>query len=724
MKKIIFLFLTVSLFVFLSFLENVKAATTTINENQIEIYNFRTMTDEEILEKFPNFTRLVELRNYAKQKIASNPSKYDDYFIAPYDYKVMNYDKWSLFLYKNSDLYFQNLSLFFNSSSTNILYAIIFNVTSGSSMDSYSYTSNSIVSDNSLNIWEKMRIGPYGNYVERYGSYTTFGTYSSSDIPTEKYVMHYDSSLPVVLKDTVRSQNVSIPTSRTLEIETSSGKILTFEPEDTVIDEKGNLFGLTPQQPIVFNLNKHLNNNSEVESYDITIHFSDWNNSTYYYQYAIDNTSYWMNIGQQDYTFNIDYNTTIYARIMNREDDSYLTSATISIIDIVEHVPKINITNTNTVLNNNIIAMTLNINFDIWNLNKFIYQYSINSAKNEDFIEIKKNNFQLKIEQDCDIFVRILNRRTGEYITSQTFSARGIHKFEYDGKTYRNFIQIPISELYDYERHVWKKKQLVFLADSSIPILEGTKPTIQFYFQLKEKEASSIPHELPLYIYINNVTDLEEYQDKIANSPTTDPDGYGGGFSLDGGNFGGGGGGGRFDLNDSEIGKSCISLPYQYDLKVPNYYTYAVLTIIPNYCMDISTMTPEEFSTDSLYIFYNGKVYENVLDAVDDVLQVEEDNILSPFINLINRKFPIINQLWTIIQSLKYDKTKFTRPSLTIDFSVVGGQKQEFFTDGFFEAYNSYRSILDFFLYLGIGFLTIPKAIGYIKDYFGGGNNG
>ncbi len=289
--------------------------------------------------------------------------------------------------------------------------------------------------------------------------------------------------------------------------------------------------------------------------------------------------------------------------------------------DVLNPVPEINFVKDDITLENGVtVSSTITISFSIFDRNRFIYEYAIDSSSEASFIPIKENNFKITTEQNCAIFVRIRNRETGEYIKSSTYNIVHVQKFVYDGKTYKNFIKIPLSEIYNSETGEWKTKQYVFLADKN----DNLKPTIEFYFQLADKEGTTISKPVPMQIYLNkNILDIKEYAQKIIDSPTSDPDGYGGGFSVGGGSFGGGGGGGRFDDDEDTI-TSCTTLPQKTSIEMESFYHYATVTLSFNLCETLNSVkTPADFTTESIFIFYNGKKYVDIYDAIDDNLYAD-----------------------------------------------------------------------------------------------------
>lgn len=279
----------------------------------------------------------------------------------------------------------------------------------------------------------------------------------------------------------------------------------------------------------------------------------------------------------------------------------------------------------------------INVEFSIFDTNKYIYEYSLYDTSN--WTEISRNYFLKQVYQNGTMFVRILDRNTQEYVTSATFTFNNVFPgseniennngtYEHENKTYSNYIRIPVSDIYDQEKNVWKRQQYIFVADSK----NNTKPKIDFYIYEKDKEDVSQSNPIPLLVYLNkNIMDLKEYMEKVANSPNSNPDGYGGGFSLGGGSFGGGGGGGRFD--DDEDTNSCTILPLTYEVEMDSFTHYLSLSLNFSTCQDLSTKTPADFTTEYIYIFYNGKLYKDEFEAIEDLFGPSDSNNIFDFFN-------------------------------------------------------------------------------------------
>lgn len=301
------------------------------------------------------------------------------------------------------------------------------------------------------------------------------------------------------------------------------------------------------------------------------------------------------------------------------------------------------------------LQYTLELKFTKFDTDKYIYEYAIDSGSESSFIDIsdkmQDGKYEYVFKQNGYIVARIRDRETGEYITSTTMNIVDIDKFVYNNTIYNNYIKIPVTDIYDSTTGTWKTKQYVFMADKNYNLT----PKIEFYFYLKDQEETESSNPVPLLVYVNNnILDIQEYIEKIASSPTSDPDGYGGGFGLSGGSFGGGGGGGRFD-DEEDLTNACTVTPFSYNLNMNSFLHYATVTINFSQCQDLTGKTPDNFTTEYIYIFYNGKLYTDVYEAIDDNLidntisGINTDNIFDYFNSFNNQNSDIkiiINDIW------------------------------------------------------------------------------
>lgn len=482
----------------------------------------------------------------------------------------------------------------------------------------------------------------------------------------------------------------------------------------------------TPTITFSVSENKETINGEEiVTSKDLTVNFSIIDNTNYRYLISFDREN-WSSITIDEgnsMTFNIKENKTVYVQVLNASDYSMVTSATYTIDGIIDK-PSIyyNIISEDKVPESEkvyIVSKTLRTTFDIIDNEKYVYAYSLDG---ENWKKIKLVNgikyFDLKFNQNETVRTKILDRNTGDLITSSSFTVGGITGYESsDGVIYKNLLKIPISDL--YESGTWKKYQFVFMSN--------TENTYNYDIRIELVPRSDINDNkpIPLQIYMGQeISDIKEYQEKIQNSPTSDPDGYGGGFTMNSGSFGGGGGGGRFDENDTY--QSCSTFPITESSTFKSKLNYKVVTILTNSCSDISSLTPSDFTTEYIYIYYNARMYESVEDAIDDNLNIDVptdsifyDNIIKPIIELINKKMPIITQLKNILYSFQYVEENDSPPQFNIDLTPIGIPYNGTVID--FTFYAQYRDTIFFWIKFIFAYKTLIKILNIVKNMFGGG---
>lgn len=558
-------------------------------------------------------------------------------------------------------------------------------------------------------------------------SYTSQG----SNVPNDIITNYNDGYFPTVYtnkdikvgnySDGKTTADFGVSVSYAYDSFTLNGK--TYNVDDVIIPRNDTVI---PKITFSVSENKETINGEEiVTSKDLTVNFSIIDNENYRYLISFDREN-WSSITIDEgnsMTFNIKENKTVYVQVLNASDYSMVTSATYTIDGIIDK-PSIyyNIIDEEKVPKAEkvyVVSKTLRTTFDIIDNDKYVYAYSLD-GENWKTIKLVNgiNYFDLKFNQEETVRTRILDRNTGKLITSATFTVGGITGYESsDGVIYKNLLKIPISSL--YENGVWKTYQFVFMSD--------TENTYNYDIRIELVPFSNINdnNPIPLQIYMGQeISDIKEYQEKIQNSPTSDPDGYGGGFTMNGGTFGGGGGGGRFDEND--IYHSCSTLPISESSTFKSKLNYKVVTILTNSCSDISSLTPSDFTTEYIYIYYNARMYESVEDAIDDNLNIDipddnifYDNIIKPIIELINKKMPIIAQLKNILDSFQYVEENDFPPQFNVDLTSIGIPYNGIVVD--FSFYAQYRDIIFFWIKVIFSVKTLIKILNIVKNMFGGG---
>lgn len=163
-----------------------------------------------------------------------------------------------------------------------------------------------------------------------------------------------------------------------------------------------------------------------------------------------------------------------------------------------------------------------------------------------------------------------------------------------------------------------------------------------------------------------------------------------------------------------------------------------------SFTLDLSMYLKQENRGRYIYVYYSTDIYDktikttqsswdndtNTNNKLDDLtsetskpptyqenLEKEDNYFLGFFIDLISKKFPIINQLSFIISTFSFKESEDI-PDITVDLSSMGlgGNVTIINIDSYKEA----REILFFFEYFAICFIAIPKIINNIKSSLGG----
>jgi len=243
--------------------------------------------------------------------------------------------------------------------------------------------------------------------------------------------------------------------------------------------------------------------------------------------------------------------------------------------------------------------------------------------------------------------------------------------------------------------------------------------------------------ELPIELILNDkIDDAHQHLANIANSKYTSANGFGGGFSINAGYFGGGGGGGRLD--DDTDTNSCMSTsPFTYNGSFSNERIYGLVALSLNSCYDLTGKTPDDFNTEAIKISYNARLVdlntEGELgnDAIGDMLEdirneheLEQENIsfdiFAPVIKLITDKLPIINQFNQILSQFNYDEQFDTPPVFEVDIPFFGLEDVEVFNFQFFDEYRDYVINLQCLI---MAIYTAVKCYRIVSGYFGGGGS-
>lgn len=337
MKKVLLcVILSLCMFAFPNFLENIKAKDLTVDESNFNVVNYRNMSDEEMNEK--GLTGVVALRNYAKEQISKNPNNYDNYYIS----HAMGYSGYYLVLYKSENLLYNYLSLYFinNACSDYGEFGLILNSNDSSIASAYYISS---ASDTNIKSYSLMEL--YVDSIEKKALYQDASTieYSCSLQDPLKFNIYVDTDLPIYVKDNITISTKFNPNSYTLKIKQENGNILTYEVGKMVIDKNGKLVGDKPT--IEMSYEDILSSTGEILSTFINTHFTVFDREKYIYEYSIDSTNNFKEILDIDYSEEILINGSlvnvfsykfvnkgfIIVRIRDRETLEYVTSNTFNV---------------------------------------------------------------------------------------------------------------------------------------------------------------------------------------------------------------------------------------------------------------------------------------------------------------------------------------------------------------------------------------------------------
>ena len=385
-----------------------------------------------------------------------------------------------------------------------------------------------------------------------------------------------------------------------------------------------------------------------------------------------------------------------------------------------------------------VTSYDLKFSFSEWDTDKYYYQYSYDGKS---WASIKQQDFILNVNQNITVFGRIMNRKTNEYVNTASMTIAGISpdtlpkiKFEivtndvlegescYVTKNGKDYIICEVIE-YTIENYDERHHDIYYRGIHDLDFKETTYNSRHLYsengtfvvkvvdrttHQILTAETMTISSispfkDLGIYHIYDDVFYKENYAYELRYTfYNFDPDLHKMYYSIDSPN----------ENNFQEITDYIYNSESGLTYKNFEFFKDSVLFI-----------KIDDLEGNRLYSFSTTVDYEDILSKNEDTITREIRKFLKPFYELIDNKFPIVNQLGEIIKSFSYDKENRPRPSLIINFSFLGGKQYELFSDDFINAYESYRDVLYFFIYLAVGFVVIPKTLGYVKGWFGGGDN-
>lgn len=365
-------------------------------------------------------------------------------------------------------------------------------------------------------------------------------------------------------------------------------------------------------------------------------------------------------------------------------------------------------------------SKTFKIDFSSINNDKYYYEYSNDLFENNiETIMLTQNNFFQKTFTENGTFsVRIKDRTTNKTVSINTLTISEIKAHQVENIIYKSMIKIPISDFYDSSTQKWKSK-VIFARGR-----KNNDTNIQLRFEFENDELSN-KEEFPILLYVDNdILNINDYMQKYTESPESNSSGFGGGLSLTTENgFGGGGGGGRF-------GDSCSSLPISYSRETYSKSKYLALKFLTNNCDDLTGKTPEDFKTKNIVVYYNATLFSSEEQILNDYTSslpgFEQDDdgntTIGKFYNMVLKKFPIIEQLGTIISKFSNMNFSEEKPKIEINLSSIfpGTQKMSVIDLSF---YDEYRDYIFLFIKASCVLIILPKLYRIVKDLFSGGGD-
>lgn len=201
--------------------------------------------------------------------------------------------------------------------------------------------------------------------------------------------------------------------------------------KNNVLYNKG--YGLS-QYNIDFNINKNYDSKNNVVSEDLTIHFEPWDTDLYSYQYSY-NGEKWKFLDIQDSILNISSNLTLYTRIIDKNTNENLYSATITISDITssDSTPKITLKKvTSDILNGEKSCYISSggqdyticevIEYNVENYDFMKHAIYIKRPGDEDYILNGISRFTYDIHKNGTFYIKVVDRETQTVLSSATYT--------------------------------------------------------------------------------------------------------------------------------------------------------------------------------------------------------------------------------------------------------------------------------------------------------------
>ena len=427
--------------------------------------------------------------------------------------------------------------------------------------------------------------------------------------------------------------------------------------------------------------------------------------------YRLDNNS-WTYIGTSsvNYMANALYfcNIPIYNAITNT------SRVQVEFTGEVNTGPKIDIT---SILKNE-LGEKIKINFSEFDKEKYIYLYNFNNQPgNENWHEITENDYEYSTLLNGTLYVKMIDREqfllNGDTtpVVSATYTFTDLLMYEdvidtynmsdYAEIEYRYYGNNPAMFYYTTYRYGEVPEDTYCITGTGIyecNLLSIKEIISNFYYY------TTIKTEDDEYLYKR----IFAYEDK----PT---------YSI------------------KEYDHAVIEDFSKYPVNSDFFYNH-----YRSFTLDLSMYLKEENRGRYVYVYYSTDIFDktiktsqsswnndtNTNNKLDDLnsetikpptyqenTEKEDNYFLGFFIDLINKKFPIINQLSFIISTFSI-KENDDIPNLTVDLSSMGIPGEVTIID--IETYKQCREMLFFFEYFGICMIGIPKIINNIKSSLGG----
>lgn len=381
---------------------------------------------------------------------------------------------------------------------------------------------------------------------------------------------------------------------------------------------------------------------------------------------------------------------------------------------LIKQGPKIDIT---SILKNE-LGEKIKINFSEFDKEKYIYLYNFNNQPgNENWHEITENDYEYSTLLNGTLYVKMIDREqfllNGDTtpVVSATYTFTDLLMYEdvidtynmsdYAEIEYRYYGNNPAMFYYTTYRYGEVPEDTYCITGTGIyecNLLSIKEIISNFYYY------TTIETEESEYLYKR----IFAYEDK----PT---------YSI------------------KEYDHAVIEDFSKYPVNSDFFYNH-----YRSFTLDLSMYLKEENRGRYVYVYYSTDIYDktiktsqsswnndtNTNNKLDDLnsetikpptyqenTETEDNYFLGFFIDLINKKFPIINQLSFIISTFSI-KENDDIPNLTVDLSSMGIPGEVTIID--IETYKQCREMLFFFEYFCICMIGIPKIINNIKSSLGG----